>query len=113
MSYLTKIFASLLLLFFSHGSYAQTSQTDSLANLLAQKMKDSLSLTSEQKNQIYTINTTILTRDSNLRKMFIGSKSLISYLELLGEQRDSLYKSALPNDKYLLYLSKKRNIVLY
>jgi hypothetical protein len=107
-----KIFISIVvLLFVAGGSYAQISPTDSLANLLAQRMKDSLGLTNDQTSQVYNLNTTLSSREANLRKQFTGSRSLPSYLKLLGEQRDSLYKNALPNDKYQLYILKKQNII--
>lgn len=107
-----KIFISIVvLLFVAMGSYAQGSPTDSIANLLAQRMKDSLGLTNEQASQVYNLNTTLGSREANLRKQFAGSRSLPSYLKLLGEQRDSLYKNALPNDKYQLYILKKQNII--
>lgn len=81
------------------------------AATLAQRMKDSLSLTDQQKTQIYTMNTTIAGRQARMQELFAGSSSLPYYLQGIETNRDELYSTALSDKKYVLYKSKKANII--
>jgi hypothetical protein len=100
-------------LFLSVISYSVNAQTaaEQLADKIAVKMKDSLSLSSEQKGQLYTINIQLSNQKASVRQQYAGTDSLQLKMQRVENTRDSLYRSVLGEEKYLLYRQKKRNLV--
>lgn len=96
--------------FLSAKGIAQSDHANQLANKIAQKMKDSLNLTSQQKNTIKDINLSLSDQKKVARQQHPGP-SAVSYIQKIENTRDSLYKQILSADKYLLYKQKKRNLV--
>lgn len=91
---------------------AQSQRNDSLvANKISQKMQDSLQLTSEQRGQVFTINIQLHEQKSFYRDKYAGTDSVRYYLQKVENTRDSLYRRILPENKYMLYRQKKRNLV--
>ncbi|MEO5997568.1 MAG: hypothetical protein ABIN89_12600 [Chitinophagaceae bacterium] len=104
---MTKIISFLLVLtFFVINVYAQGTTAQTQAGQMAQKMKDSLSLSDLQKSQIETATVGLQNLKINLRQLYTG-RALQIYLLMADDNRDSLYKNLLPPDKYLLYNQKK------
>jgi hypothetical protein len=106
-----KVFIILSLLIFSHTVKAQSTPAEQLAEKLAQKMKDSLSLSSSQKQQLYSINMQLHSNKLLVRQQYAGSDSLIINLQKVENTRDSLYKPVLTQQQYDLYRQKKRSLV--
>ena len=82
-----------------------------LANRIAQKMKDTLTLTVPQKNQIYTVNIGLHNLKMTIRQQYTNPDSLRIKMQRIERGRDSLYHLILSEPKYQLYLQKKRNLV--
>lgn len=91
-------------------SDAQTVR-EQLSIKIAERMKDSLSLSTEQKNRIYSINLQLHTQKQNYRQQYSNADSLQYHIQRVESSRDSLYKSVLTSDQYLLYRQKKRNLI--
>lgn len=93
---------------------AQGTPAEQLASRMAQRMKDSLNLTSEQKDQLYSINMQLHSRKSAFWQQYSSPADTITLrynLQQVENTRDSLYHTIMPDDKFLLYKQKKRNII--
>lgn len=99
----------LLCLFLSLSALSQT-PAQQLANHIAQKMKDTLGLSTQQRNDIYNINMSLHQQKQEARQLHSGP-DLRNFLQAIEHTRDSLYHNVLPNEKYLLYIEKKSNLV--
>ena len=88
---------------------AQATTAETEASQIAQKMKDSLSLSDQQKSQIESASIGLQSLKINLRQVYNG-KALELYLLMAEDNRDTLYKNLLPPDKYLLYRQKRTNL---
>src|SRR4030095_12646091 len=99
-----KYYIILVLLFSCVGknSHAQTPAED-LANKIAGKMQDSLSLTPLQKSQIYSTNMQLHSRKMDVRQQYSDSDLVRSKIQQIENTRDSLYHIILTNDQYILY----------
>ena len=104
----------ILLLFFSFflaGSVNAQSYATAVADRIAQRMKDSLSLSAGQKDSIYAVNIRLHNQKALLRQQYTSIDSLEYHTQLVERTRDSLYMRVLGDEKYLLYKSKKRNLI--
>lgn len=106
-----KIITTLFFVFVLYAAKGQTSTAEQIADRIAQRMKDSLSLTNQQKDSIYSINMKISDWKSSARQQYNANDSLRFYLQVIENRRDSLYKAVLDEPNYLLYKQKKRNLV--
>jgi len=91
-------------------STAQNSGPEILAEKIAQRMKDTLSLTEAQKDQLYVINMQLHNEKLVARQTISNRDSLSAELQRVENKRDVLYQPIL-NTKFELYLQKKRNLV--
>jgi Predicted membrane protein len=82
-----------------------------IAERIAQRMADSLQLTQEQKIKIYSINMQLGKEKQQLRGDKSQSANLQSRFQQIENKRDALYQGVLPQDKYLLYIQKKQNLI--
>jgi len=82
-----------------------------LAQRIAKKMKDTLSLTGQQRQQIYQVNMSLHDQKQTIRQQNPPQDSLQVRIQRVEQTRDSLYMPILGNEKYQLYLQKKRNLV--
>jgi hypothetical protein len=83
-----------------------------LANKLAKKMKDTLDLSSQQRQQIKTINLQLHNQKMALRNQYTGQDSVLRVkTQQVENTRDSLYKPILGTQKYTLYRQKKINLL--
>lgn len=105
-----KIFLVFVFLVTIMGLKAQDAATV-LAGRIAQKMKDSLSLSDAQKTKLYDINILLHRQKTNMRQLYAGSDSMGYYIQKTENKRDSLYRSVLSDDKYRLYKEKKATLV--
>lgn len=100
---------SLTCLVFISMAKAQFSPTK-FAEKIAQKMQDSLVLTSDQKAQVYNINMLLHTEKMDVRQKY-PKDSVRYYLQKVENTRDSLYHNVLADDKFTLYRQKKVMLV--
>jgi broad specificity polyphosphatase/5'/3'-nucleotidase SurE len=89
----------------------QTTTAIQLADKIAQKMKDTLSLNQQKKTQIYNINLQLHDWKTQARQQYANSDSLGRMIQRVENKRDSLYRNVLTTNQYNLYLQKKRNLV--
>jgi len=106
-----KIAILFLCIFLSVGATAQSDHANQLANKIAQKMKDSLNLSGQQKNNIKDINMNLYEQKKAKRLQHPGSDSLRYFLQRIENKRDTLYSAVLSPQQYLLYKQKKRYLV--
>lgn len=90
---------------------AQSSIQTALAERIAVRLRDSLSLSSAQKDSIYTINMLISNQKNALRSTYQDAETLQFHTQRVEHTRDSLYRPILGEEKYLLYRQKKNNLV--
>ena len=111
----SKIFLSLslsLALLSCFGISAQSSTTaEQIAERIAQKMKDSLNLTSQQKTGVYNVNMYIANQKALARQQYVGSDSLTRFIQQAEGKRDSLYRTVIPDSLYQIYRQKKRTLI--
>ena len=102
---------SLLLLIYMPCS-GQANASEQLAGHIAQKMKDSLALTTVQKDSIYAINLRLLQYKTTVRQQY-GTDSLLlqQHLQHTEWLRDSLYRPILGEELYPLYKIKRRTLL--
>lgn len=95
------------------SSFAVSAQSvaEQLADKIARKMKDSLLLTDQHKNQLYTLNMQLHQQKQIAFARYRGSDSLRIHLQRIENSRDSLYSTVLPPEKFQLYKQKKRALV--
>ncbi len=89
---------------------AQSSTPETQASQIAQKMKDSLSLSNLQKSQVEAATVIVQNIKVNLRQLYNG-RALDNYLFMAEDHRDSVYRNLLPADKYLLFKQKKATLL--
>lgn len=106
-----KIIFSFLILFVAIQEAASQTPAEQLANKIAKKMKDSLSLSELQQNQVYEINLQLSEQKSTVRKEYRTSPVLATKIQQVENMRDSLYKEVLTEQQYVLYRQKKRKLV--
>jgi hypothetical protein len=82
-----------------------------LANKIAQRMKDSLVLSKKVRDELARINLSLADQKAAAWSLFTDSTAIRNYLQQVENTRDSLYKTVLPEDKYLLYQQRKRRLV--
>lgn len=90
---------------------SQTVSADIVAQRIAQKMKDSLLLSEDQKTQIYNINLNLNNHKMLVRQQQISSDSLRLKIQQVENTRDSLYRPILTEQQFLLYREKKKSLI--
>lgn len=103
------IFLAFILLS-AQNSRAQ-SNAEIFANKIAEKMKDSLSLTETEQAQLYDINMLLHQQKNIAREQYAENDSLGIYIQRVENTRDSLYELILPSDKFILYQQKKTTLI--
>ena len=90
---------------------AQSSPGAQVAERLASRLRDSLGLSSEQQQSLYQVNMSLYYRNQQVRAMHTQPDSLRFYLQRVENTRDSLYRPVLGDEKYLMYKSRKRELL--
>ena len=92
-------------------SFCQTSPSEQLAQRIANKMKDTLALSSVQTQSVYIINLNLHTKKMQARTLSTDRVVVGRAIQALEKTRDSLYKIGLTPTQYQYYLQKKRNLI--
>lgn len=87
------------------------SVSDQLADKLAKKMRDSLSLTNRQYEELQVINKQLSEDKSQLWLKYNTQDSLRVYLQKIENKRDSLYSIPLTPQQYSIYKQRKRTLL--
>ncbi len=91
---------------------AQSNTPEAIATRIAQRMKDSLSLSEPQRTQLYTINMQIHQEKAIAWQEYRSDSTVLrQQLQLQENSRDSLYKGILNEQQYELYRQKKIRLV--
>lgn len=104
----------LALLFSISFVYAQGQQNSPavlLAQHIANKMADSLALTAQQKTKVLQINMDLHKEKDAARKRTSDRTIVGAEIQRIEKSRDTLYSTVLNEQQYLLYKSKKRNLI--
>ena len=110
----SKIILSLFLMLIFKVSNAQSNtnpQAVQLAHKIAKKMKDSLDLSAQQRQQIYEVNMNLQNQKQDVRLQNPPRDSLIARIQRIETTRDGLYRPIIGEEKFTLYLQKKTNLV--
>jgi hypothetical protein len=105
------VLSFLIFLFFAGPAYTQSTPAVQLANKIADRMKDSLGLNQNKRNQIYDINMKLHQQKREVLQNFQNRDSIARKLQRIEMRRDSLYQKKLTDQQFQLYLSKKKNII--
>jgi hypothetical protein len=101
----------ILVLAFSSYCYSQ-SPSEAVSARIAQKMKDSLTLTEGQRAQLYAVNIQLYAQKRSIWQQYSSDSTQVQiHLQVVENTRDSLYRPFLSEEQYQLYLQKKKNIV--
>lgn len=82
-----------------------------LANKIADKMSDSLALSSQQRQQLYAINMRLSNQKMQARSRSQNRDSVGVALQQIENSRDSLYRPILTQQQFDRYRQKKRKLV--
>ncbi len=94
------------------SSQAQAATAQELAEKIARKITDTLSLTDSQYVQLLGKNLQLHQLKAQVWQLHDNNDSLLQvHLQRIENTRDSLYRPVLTNQQYLLYLQKKRTLV--
>jgi hypothetical protein len=99
------------LFFVTTMAYAQQSQEVAVADRIAQKMKDSLNLSKQQKEELYAVNLRLHAGKMKLREQYRAWDSLSKKTQRVENTRDSLYRFILTAQQFEAYRLKKRSLV--
>ena len=106
---------TMIIFFLSLGvtqSFCQTGGSGTaFAEKVANRMRDSLSLSSIQRDSIYAINLRLMQESQAARAKNLPPDELQAELQLIERSRDKLYKAVLGQDKFLLYKPRKYALV--
>lgn len=105
------IFSVFAIIFMDSEVFSQSNPAVDVANKIAQKMKDTLSLSSPQRAAIYNINMALHHAKSSLRSRFVNIDSLRINMQRVENTRDSLYRRVLGDSKFILFIQKKDNLL--
>ncbi len=107
-----KILLIFLIVFINSLQFVQgQNPATQLANHIADKMKDTLNLTNQKRNQIFAINMYLHNRKMIVRQRTANPELVRAGLQRVEHMRDSMYQTILPSGKYQIYLQKKRFLV--
>lgn len=97
----------------SQGSNGQQDNTPAarLAHHIADKMKDTLGLSNQQRANVFKINMDLFKAKKEARGQSQPRDSVGRKLQAIEATRDSHYKEVLTQGQYVLYLQKKRWLV--
>lgn len=105
------ILSFIALLFISSMALAQQTHGEAYAEKVAVRMKDSLQLSVQQKDQLYQINLQLHQSKMAKRQQYASMDSLHVHIQRVENMRDSLYRAVLSEEKYQLYLQKKQTLL--
>jgi hypothetical protein len=89
----------------------ETTPAAKLAHHIADKMADSLGLTSQQRAKIFAVNLELHKQKASARTKPQDRDSIGKDLQQIENKRNGLYKTVLTPEQFQLYLEKKRLLV--
>ncbi|PZR28926.1 MAG: hypothetical protein DI535_04200 [Citrobacter freundii] len=93
-------------------AYSQTNEpVIPFAEKVANRMRDSLSLSSIQRDSVYAINVRLMQESQDTRAKNLPPVELQTELQLIEGSRDRLYRQVLGQEKFLLYKPRKFALV--
>lgn len=108
----------LLILFISLGLQAQQPPTpqqnnagERLSAKIADKMKDTLNLTQQQRAKVFQVNMRLNNEKMEARRQYTDRTQLQTATQAIEKTRDSLYSPVLTAAQFELYKQKKRFLV--
>lgn len=104
-------FCSVICVVLFSTTSAQSQPSVELANKIADKMKDTLQLSLQQRQQVFAINLQLANQKKEVLRSYQNRDSIGHHLQRIETNRDSLYNPLLTPDQFLLYKSKKRVLV--
>jgi protein subunit release factor B len=102
------------LIFICNNGFSQSSNGTAvqLAHNIANKMKDTLSLIENQKQNIYNINMQLHDQKQAMRAAHSSNPTVMATkIQEVEKTRDSLYSTILSSSQYIMYKVKKRNLI--
>lgn len=109
-----QVFILLTVALLGHAALqAQSSPAETLAGRIADRMRDSLSLSAGQRSAIYTANMQLHERKMNIRRDHASAPAeWTALMQRVENTRDSIYQTILQNEeKFQLYKMKKKELV--
>jgi len=116
LTIMKKIFVFSVLFFIFLSVQAQQTEkfetpATQLAHKIADKMKDSLGLTNQQRAKIFTINMDLHKQKTEARARPQDRTAVGNELQKIESTRDAMYRTILTDDQYAIYQQKKRYLV--
>jgi len=90
---------------------AQTGSGAEVAARIADRMKDSLLLSTVQRDSVYAINLRLHTQKMAARQQYTEMEALRQAIQQVENTRDGLYRPVLGEEKYQLYKQKKSALI--
>lgn len=99
-------------LFFSASVFAQEMNTATTVALsIANRMKDSLSLTIQQTEKLFSANVWLHNQKQSLRGVITSAETLRFEIQKVENKRDSLYQEVLTLEQFEIYQTKKISLI--
>ena len=96
---------------YNTNMHAQTSPAENVAGSIADKTKDSLQLSPEQREKIFSVNMQLHNLKQEARNQWQSRDSVSRALQRIENTRDSLYRPILTRQQFELYRQKKRILI--
>lgn len=90
---------------------AQSAPSFDISLHIAQKMKDSLGLSSTQKDQIYALNQQLTNSKHLVRQQNTNMDSIRVKMQRVENTRDALYATVLTSSQFATYQQKKAVLI--
>lgn len=103
------VYALLLLFSWSHADAQPTAERNAESN--AARMKDSLSLTKAQQQELYTINMKLFREKLDVWKTYRSQDSIRVSLQRIENKRDTLYAKVLSPAEFDRYKQRKDSFI--
>lgn len=99
-------------LLFSFISNAQQSPSEKLAAKFAERLKDSLLLTSAAQQSLYQVNLELHQQKTTARLQYSNSLDTLSrVIQQIENSRDSLYRQIIGEEKFGAYMIRKKSLI--
>lgn len=93
------------------AAHSQTNNGEALSAHISNKMRDTLNLSPQQRQDVFNLNQQLHQQKQQVRLQYPGGDSLAWRLQQVERTRDSLYRPVLGEEKYLLYKQRKTQLI--
>lgn len=104
-----KLFTILTILLSQWASSQDT--PEAFARQVADRIKDSVGLSTTQAESIYQVNLDLSTRKQQQWKLYASRDSIRVKVQAIENGRDSLYKGVMTPAQFQLYLERKSRLI--